>query len=114
MKDNRIDIVQLLVLLAFVWIAGSVLLGLTSCGDNRQVVTLLDAPPDAGPDCAPPDPDAGATCCSLYPDEDAIRACAKTSLPPGSCGVLACPVPDACGEFLQVHVCNLMPDGGAP
>jgi hypothetical protein len=91
------------------------LLCLVACGDNLSDghVVLLDAMPDAELDCASPDPDAGVTCCRFAPDEDAIRACAKPTFAEGSCGVVACEIPDTCDEFLRVNVCNY-PDGGSP
>jgi hypothetical protein len=87
------------------------LLALACCGDDQQVVTLLDAPPDA---CDVALADANVGCCALYPDQDAIRACAAPDLPEGSCGVLACAVPGACDEFLRINFCHALPDAGPP
>lgn len=76
-----------------------------ACGDNRQVAHLLDAPPDG--EACDLDATANTGCCALYPDADAIRACAVDTFPVGSCGVLACMAPDC--TFLRVNVCNRAP-----
>lgn len=86
-----------LITIAWAWIA---LVG--ACGDNvRGPVELLDAPPDTS-SCAATDASPG--CCALYPDEDAVRACAQDAFPIGACGVVACQNPDC--SFAKVNVCH--------
>ena len=65
---------------------------LVACGDN-----LTEPTPDAPP------PDPPSPCCSLLPDEDAVRACTPP-LPPDTCGVIACPLDG--GGFTRINVCG--------
>jgi hypothetical protein len=74
---------------------------LVACGDNTwPPPTFLDAP------ACDQEPLGG--CCLLYPDENAIRACAQPNFPVGSCGVVACQIPDSCA-FARINVCNRLP-----
>jgi len=59
-----------------------------ACGDN-----LPDPTPDAG----------SPSCCDLWPDTNAIQACAAT---PHACGVLRCETPDG---SVQIGVCGVNP-----
>ncbi len=51
-------------------------------------------------------PDADIGCCVFLPDEDGARSCASASLPPGTCGVLACQRPE--GGFQRINFCGPM------
>lgn len=86
----------------------AVMLCVLGCGDHRETVVLLDAPPDG----APPDV-IQVGCCVNYPDEDAIRACAHEIVPVGACAVFVCPKPpEDGGGNLKINVCGPMPDAG--
>lgn len=95
---KRVGMDTIMLLVASVMLAIGVLS--SGCGDNlRGPITLVDAMPDTI-SCGIPD----AGCCTLYPDEDAVRACAKDGFPIGACGVVACQKNDC--TFAKVNVCH--------
>jgi hypothetical protein len=80
------------------WLWFFITLTLQACGDNA-VGSPDAAAIDSQPDAAAVDP-----CCALLPDENALRACAMSGLPAGTCGVYVCH--DSDGGFLTFNVCG--------
>lgn len=98
-RDRRRGRARLTVLLAVLFTAG--------CGDNIMNPPELVAPDaanDAELECIPPRDAAADSCCRLSPDERAIRVCFAATLPPDTCGVIACERADC--TFLRVNVCG--------
>lgn len=83
----------------------ALLLILGACGDNLTTPPELVGP-DAAVDaeCIPPGDAAADSCCRFAPDEKAIGSCFATTLPPGTCGVIACERVDC--TFLRVNACG--------
>lgn len=101
LEDGELAIGALRELVALPLVLALVLaLALIGCGDNT--VTEPD-------DAVVPEDIYVSPCCALLPDQDAVRAC-NGPLPPGTCGVIACPDPD--GGYIRINVCGPMLDGG--
>lgn len=74
----------------------------SSDGDGQHAYRITD--PDAGVDAAEScTVDAGAAdCCRFLPDTNAVVAC--VALPAGSCGVIACRLPDC--SYERINACG--------
>lgn len=79
------------------------LISFAACGDNSAIATA---------------PDAGAVdCCSFYPDVAAVSACVLAPGAAAACGGghhfhQHCELAD--GSSVDVAVCSVLVDGGAP